>query len=98
MPHDVHYSHSGHMADVSADLSNIRNRFTDIMDALEATAVNTFGVWEGAGEQPANSNNKEFNAEFAKVESAFEALIGTNEEVTSQMASMHSRLNKIFET
>ncbi|AFR07560.1 hypothetical protein VSQ78_23045 [Nocardiopsis alba] len=97
MPYDAHYSNTPALQDVSADLSNIRNRFDGIMEALEATAVQTFGVWDGAGEQPARSNNTEFNTEFGTVQAAFEALIGTNDEVTAQMVSMHSRLNKTFE-
>lgn len=97
MPNDYHYSHTGEMQNVSADLQNIRDRFEGIMEALEATAASTFGVWEGAGEQAAQTGNKEFNAEFGKVQDAFRDLIGTNDEVTVQMVNMHSRLNKTFE-
>ncbi|MFE1167543.1 hypothetical protein [Nocardiopsis sp. NPDC058789] len=97
MANDSHYSNTGSMQDVSADLSNIRDRFDGIMDALESTAMSTFGVWDGAGEQPARSNNEEFNTEFGTVQAAFEALISTNDEVTLQMTNMHSRLNKTFE-
>ncbi|GAA1119301.1 WXG100 family type VII secretion target [Nocardiopsis metallicus] len=97
MASDRHFSHTGEMQNVSDDLTNIRDRFEQIMGALEATAANTHSVWEGAGEENAKTKTEEFNEEFNNVQEAFRGMIGANDEVTAQMVNMHARLNKTFE-
>lgn len=97
MPNYNHFSDTAEMDNVSAELNGIRGRFEEIMVAIEATAMSTFGVWDGAGEQPARANNEEFDKEFKLVQDTFQEMIGANDEVTVQMADMHARLNKTFE-
>lgn len=97
MPHDRHFTHTGEMQNVSDELNGIQGRFENIMEVLEATAMSTFGVWDGAGEQPARVNNDDFNSKFDEVQNVFRDMIGANDEVTGQMVDMHARLNKTFE-
>jgi hypothetical protein len=85
------------MQNVSDELNGIQGRFELIMEVLEATAMSTFGVWDGAGEQPARANNDDFNSKFDEVQNVFRDMIGANDEVTGQMVDMHARLNKTFE-
>ena len=97
MSRDQHYSNISAHSDVSDDLTNIKGNFMQIMNALEAQAGKTFGVWDGAGEDEARVNNSEFRSYYDEVDQAFDHLIRTHEEVNAELSFMHSRVTKTFE-
>lgn len=93
---DQHFSRISSMENTSMDLSDAHGRFENIMEALMTTANSTFGAWEGAGRETAMSNSDEFNSKYEEVQSAFQNLVGANDEVIDKMRGMHGKLESIF--
>lgn len=92
-----HFTSVSGLENTSLDLNDAEKGFDNIMAALDQTASSLYGVWDGAGADTSQTDNKEFRRQYDEVQNAFQALIKSNDDVTERTRAMHARLGTLFE-